>query len=48
LCYHLLENPIRRSRRLAADRVAILLVLVVCVVAAWTTAAIVERYIHLG
>jgi len=48
LCYHLLENPIRRSRRLAADRVAILLVLVVCVVASWTTAAIVERYIHLG
>jgi peptidoglycan/LPS O-acetylase OafA/YrhL len=48
LSYHLLENPIRRSRRLAADRVAIALVLVVCVVAAWTTAAIVGRYIHLG
>ncbi len=40
--YHLLENPIRRSRRLAADRVAILLVLFVCVAASWTASLIVS------
>ena len=41
LSYHLLENPIRRSKRLAADRVAVALVLCVCVAASWATAIIV-------
>ena len=41
--YRLLENPVRRSDRLAADRVAVVLLLLVCVAAAWTTAALVSR-----
>jgi peptidoglycan/LPS O-acetylase OafA/YrhL len=48
ISYHLVENPIRRSRRLAADRVAILLVLGVCVAATWTTAIIVARLAHVA
>jgi peptidoglycan/LPS O-acetylase OafA/YrhL len=47
ISYHLLENPIRRSRRLAADRVATGLVLCVGVAAAWTAAIIVARWAHL-
>jgi len=39
--YHLLENPIRHSKRLAADRVAIALVLLVCIAASWTATIIV-------
>ena len=46
--YHLLENPIRRSRKLAADRVAIALLLCVCVAASWTTAIIVGRFAHIA
>jgi peptidoglycan/LPS O-acetylase OafA/YrhL len=46
--YHLLENPIRRSRRLAADRVAIVLMLCVCVAASWTTAIVVARLAHVA
>ncbi len=42
--YHLFENPIRRSRRLAADRVAIVLVLLVCVAASWTAAILVAHF----
>jgi len=34
--YHRLENPIRRSRKLDADRVTVLLLLAVCVAASWT------------
>jgi peptidoglycan/LPS O-acetylase OafA/YrhL len=34
--YHLLENPIRRSRKLDADRVAVALLLAVCVATSWT------------
>lgn len=39
LSYHLLENPIRRSPRLAGDRVAVALLLVACVGASWAAAA---------
>lgn len=39
LSYHLLENPIRRSTRLAGDRVAVALLLVACVGASWAAAA---------
>lgn len=46
--YHLFENPIRRSRRLASDRLAIVLVLCVCVAACWTEAALAQRILHLG
>jgi peptidoglycan/LPS O-acetylase OafA/YrhL len=41
--YHLLENPIRRWRRLADDRVAIVLLLGVCVAASWAAAGGVGR-----
>lgn len=47
LSYHLLENPIRKSTRLAKDRVAIVLVLLICVASSWTTALIVSRLAHL-
>jgi peptidoglycan/LPS O-acetylase OafA/YrhL len=39
--YHLLENPIRRSRNLAADRVAVALLLALCVAASWTATIVV-------
>jgi peptidoglycan/LPS O-acetylase OafA/YrhL len=39
--YHLLENPIRRSRKLAADRVAVALLLALCVAASWTATIVV-------
>jgi peptidoglycan/LPS O-acetylase OafA/YrhL len=38
---HRLENPIRRSRRLDVDRVAVALLLAVCVAASWTATIIV-------
>ena len=41
--YHLLENPIRRSRRLAADRGATLLALAVCLATSWTVTLLVTR-----
>ncbi len=48
LSYHLIENPIRRSRRLAADRVAVFLMLCVCVAASWTAAAVVSHLVGVG
>jgi peptidoglycan/LPS O-acetylase OafA/YrhL len=39
--YHRLENPIRRSRKLDADRFAVALLLAVCVSASWTATIIV-------
>ena len=48
LSYHLLENPIRHSRKLATDRVATVLVLLVCVAASWTTAIIVAHFAAVG
>ena len=48
ISYHLLEDPIRRSRRLAGDGVAIVLVLLVCVAASWTASIVVQRIAHLG
>ena len=43
LSYHLVENPIRRSRRLRADALATFLVLVICVAATWDATFIVAR-----
>lgn len=45
--HHLLENPIRRSRRLASDHLAVLLVLCVCVAACWTQAVLTQRLLGL-
>ncbi|HTT86886.1 MAG TPA: acyltransferase [Acidimicrobiales bacterium] len=45
--YHLLENPIRRSPRLAADRVAVVLTLGVCIAGSWMAAIAVARVVHL-
>jgi peptidoglycan/LPS O-acetylase OafA/YrhL len=39
--YHRLENPIRRSRKLDTDRVAVALLLAVCVAASWTVTIVV-------
>lgn len=41
LSYHFLENPIRRSRRLAADGVAVALLLAIGVAASWAAATII-------
>ncbi|HTW98826.1 MAG TPA: acyltransferase, partial [Acidimicrobiales bacterium] len=46
LSYRLLENPVRRSRRLARDRVAVALVLCVCVATSWTAAIVVSHFAH--
>ena len=43
--YHLLENPIRHSRRLAGDRVSVVLMLLVCIAASWTTAIVIGRIV---
>jgi peptidoglycan/LPS O-acetylase OafA/YrhL len=43
LSYHLLENPLRHWRRLAADRVAAGLLLCVCIASAWGAAAVVSH-----
>jgi peptidoglycan/LPS O-acetylase OafA/YrhL len=48
LSYHLVENPIRHSRKLAADRVAVALLLGVCIAATWTATIIVGYFGHLG
>jgi peptidoglycan/LPS O-acetylase OafA/YrhL len=48
LSYHLLENPIRHSKRLATDRVAAFLLLCVCVATSWMIAAVVTRLAHLS
>jgi peptidoglycan/LPS O-acetylase OafA/YrhL len=39
--YHLLEHPIRRSRKLDVDGVAVALLLAVCVAASWTATIVV-------
>ncbi len=46
--YHLVENPLRHSRRLARDAIATALVLVLCVALSWDTTVIVGRLAHLG
>jgi peptidoglycan/LPS O-acetylase OafA/YrhL len=43
--YHLLENPIRRSKALSRDRLAVVLVLAVCVALSWNATLLVA---HLG
>jgi len=48
LSYHLLENPIRHSRRLADDGVATALLLLVCVAASWATAILVAHFASVG
>ena len=44
--YHFLENPVRRSGWLAADRIAVVLVLGVCIAASWTAAIAVATLSH--
>lgn len=44
LAYRWLENPVRRSRRLATDPVAAGLVLAVCVVGVWTATFLLARF----
>ena len=48
LSYHLIENPIRRSGRLGRDRLAALLVLLVCVALSWNATLLVARLAHLA
>jgi peptidoglycan/LPS O-acetylase OafA/YrhL len=48
LSYHLLENPIRHSRRLSRDRVAVFLVLCVCVATSWMVSLIVAHFARFG
>ncbi len=48
LSYHFLENPIRHSRRLAGDRVAVFLLLCVFVATSWTASLVVAHFAHLG
>ncbi len=48
ISYHFLENPIRRSRLLAADRASTVLLLCVCIAASWTASIIVDHFVHLG
>ncbi len=47
LSYHLLENPVRRSRALAKDRLATALVLLVCIASVWTASIVVEHVARL-
>ncbi len=44
--YHLIENPIRRSQALARDRLAVVLLLLVCIASSWTTAIVVGHLTH--
>ena len=46
LSYHLLENPIRHSRRLSRDRVATFLLLGVCVALSWNATLLVGHLAH--
>ena len=46
--YHLVENPIRHSRRLARDGWATLLLLLVCVALSWDSTFVVARLAHLA
>jgi peptidoglycan/LPS O-acetylase OafA/YrhL len=48
ISYHLLENPIRHSRRLAADRVSVALVLFVCVATSWTASLVVAHFVTIS
>jgi peptidoglycan/LPS O-acetylase OafA/YrhL len=45
ISYHLLENPIRRSKRLAGDGVATTLLLAVCVAASIATTLVVAHWV---
>ena len=44
--YHLLENPLRRSRALARDAWANLLVLLICVALSWDATLVIGRVVH--
>lgn len=46
LSYHFLENPIRHSRRLSKDRVAVFLLLCVCIATSWTASLAVAHFAH--
>jgi len=47
LMYKYLENPIRRSKVLATDRVAVVLTLCVCIAGAWASSILVGHWLHL-
>ena len=47
ISFHFLENPIRRSKRLDHDFVAVLLLLVVCVACSWDSTLIVGHLAHI-
>ncbi len=44
--YHLIENPIRRSKRLDRDRLAVVLLLLLCVGMSWDSTLIVGHLAH--
>jgi len=46
ISYHFLENPIRRSKRLDRDFIAVLLLLFVCVACSWDSTLIVGHLSH--
>jgi peptidoglycan/LPS O-acetylase OafA/YrhL len=46
--YVVIENPIRRSKRLDRDPLAVLLLLGVCVLAVWNVAWLASHALHLG
>jgi peptidoglycan/LPS O-acetylase OafA/YrhL len=47
ISYHFLENPIRRSKRLDRDFIAVLLLLLVCVACSWDSTLIVGHLAHI-
>ena len=48
ISYHLVENPIRRSTWLDRDRVAVLLLLFICVALSWDATLFVDHLAHGG
>lgn len=48
LSYHLVENPIRHSKRLANDGLATAMVLVIAVATSWVATLVVARLAHVG
>jgi hypothetical protein len=46
LSYHVLENPIRHSKRLDRDGVAVALMLLVCVGLSWDATLWIEHLAH--
>jgi peptidoglycan/LPS O-acetylase OafA/YrhL len=47
ISYHALENPIRHSKRLDSDFVAVALILLFCIASSWDATLIVGRMAHI-